>query len=145
MADAKQIPIITEAFERLAGPEFSLAGLVGRKPGVKFGAQTFDVLVRKRHVKLNERLVKKRTSDPTPLVAEPRAATHQHSSDAREQSSTRQTKSNEPAQYALPCSDWDSCAFRRVECSSSALHLVLSSACAWMRLVSPTHDACWLS
>lgn len=104
LEDTKQIPIITEAFERLAGPEYSLAELATPKPGVKYRATPVDAVVRKRHVQLQEKVVKRRASDPTVLATKSTANGHS-SFDASEKTSTSKTKSNAAAQYALPCQD----------------------------------------
>jgi hypothetical protein len=87
LEDAKQIPIITDGIERLAGPEYSLAALAEPTCSAPFRAKSFDVLLRTRREKIKERLLKTySTSQVPPPAVMPTA--HHHSSNSSVQGTT---------------------------------------------------------
>ncbi|NJR41967.1 MAG: hypothetical protein HC767_04220 [Akkermansiaceae bacterium] len=88
LEDAKQIPIIMEGLERLAGPGYSLAALAGQTCNEPFKARSFDLVVRKRRVKINEKLAKTNATGQLSDSPSQKAGSHHSLGNGNQRSST---------------------------------------------------------
>ena len=97
LEDAKQIPIITDALEKLGGPEYSLAALAAPACSASFKASSYDAFVRKRRVKIIERLIKKKAINQKPKASAPAVSSHQSSGSPAQRHSAPPSRSSRGA------------------------------------------------
>jgi hypothetical protein len=103
LEDAKQIQIITEGIERLAGPKFSLPALAAPTCSESFWASSFDVAARTRHQKIKERLLKMSSTRQVPRPAASPSVSYQASNSSWQSASAASSNGNSRAGRCVCC------------------------------------------